>query len=217
MIQAVEDGTDRLPHWLTFDEKKKKLQGIPMESDVQKGLKVVFTRTDNKAKKDTKTLILDVISNTEPFRCKEISTVASVIFHADLKSMTTLHDILKFMRHFSQRFDMISIHDLHIEQGNKMDGNGLLNSQIRMAGPGDRHITGSQPGFTISWKLKCSVDISGKLISIILFFIHSNELFLLRQCNQIVKIILPFSFFLKLQVFCFQRICKNKQTVLLFG
>lgn len=132
-----------------------------MEADVQKGLKIVFIRTDKKVKKGTKTLILDVVTNTEPFRCKETSTVASVIFHGNMKTATP-HMLMKFMRHFAHKFDAVSIHDLYIENGNKMDGNGLLNSQIRMAGPGDNHITGTQPGFTISWKLKCGVDISGK-------------------------------------------------------
>jgi len=158
--QVVEEGSNALPSWLSFDTERNKLHGVPLEKDIRKGLRIIFKPKNRN--EVTRKLTLTVTKGKNNHGCKDAATtLASVIFHANIEKITG-HDRVKFLREFSHRFDA-AIGDLKLEYGNRMDGNEMLSSNLRMAGPGDhpRKIVGEEPGFTVSWKLACGSNIEG--------------------------------------------------------
>ena len=123
---------------------------------------------------------MNIVKGKNNHGCKDVTTtLASVIFHANIEKITG-HDRVRFLREFSHHFDA-AIGDLNLEYGNRMDGNEMLSSNLRMAGPGDhpRKIVGEEPGFTVSWKLACGSNIEGLFLDISthLFFSKMEKIF----------------------------------------
>ena len=169
----MEEGSNTLPKWLSFDSKKNKLQGVPTLHDMKKGIRIVFKRdssTGQNSPQSDKKLILNIVKSKRSFGCKDMVTTASVIFHADVDVMEGHHRV-KFLREFSHHFDA-SINDLSLEYGNRMDNTEMMNSNLKFAGPGDKveRVVGEQPGFTVTWKLACGSNIEGKSFFFIYFF-----------------------------------------------
>lgn len=158
---VTEEGSNSLPSWLSYDDEKHKLHGVPLEKDLKKGLRIEFIRSP-KMDLASKKLILNVVQGKNNFGCKDSEvSVASVVFHANMEKMLG-SERSKFLRKFSRHFET-GIHDLKVEYGNRMDNSEMLTSNMKLAGPGDKtsKIVGEQPGFTVSWKLTCGTNIEG--------------------------------------------------------
>jgi len=168
LYEAYESGKSSLPHWLAFDSRKNKLIGVPTEQDIQTGLKIEFrVKHENGINGEiaaTSHIFIDVIATTKKKfqhanECgDETRTVASLIFNSNLEHFDGVART-KVLRKLANKFDF-GINEYYLESGNRMDSKSLLTSSIRMAGPGTA-ITEDQPGFTVSWKIKCGYELAG--------------------------------------------------------
>ena len=164
------------------------MHGVPTDEDIRSGIKIVFRKkhenTVNGLIGETKVIVINVYNNREPFTCEihtvnrtkrairdpyaetsGVITTGSIIFSANI-SKDVGRKRVRLLRKIAQQLDQ-PITSLYLEIGNRLRNDVALENGIRMAGPGDR-VTISEPGFTVTWKIKCARDIAGEFFSFLM-------------------------------------------------
>lgn len=157
-----EVGKSSLPSWLLYHEDNHQLLGVPTKQDIGIYKIQIETVQQSSSKDSVKYLRIEVVAGQETFQCKEKElTTGHVVLHGDMKNFMGAKRV-KLLRKFSGVID-VSVHDILLQEGNGMDSDTLDGASIAMAGPGDQ-TSGSQPGITLVWKVKCSTDVAGMMI-----------------------------------------------------
>ena len=155
---------------MEYEHKKKRLIGVPTDSDITTGLKIEFhTKTNDELNgiiQPSKYIIIDVERPTaDALTCMNADgvTTASIIYHAELAEFSGAQRG-KLMKRLARAFNK-GKKDFILEPGNKMENDNMF-GRMRMAGPGDREddIKGEKTGFTVSFVVECNTDFAGNNI-----------------------------------------------------
>ena len=164
-----EHGKDKLPLWLSYNEKKDKLIGIPTSRDAGK-IKIILKTSVKGLKKKYKFEIV-VKEGKNDFYCRDgnPSFVAAAIFSIDITNYDGLSRV-KLLRKFSDYID-VAVHEFRIEERKR---DGVFDPSMEIAGPGDG-IVSKAPGIVLKWKVVCKLGYKGNYF--VLLFVLLQYLF----------------------------------------
>eukprot|EP00795_Rhopilema_esculentum_P000496 gene496-10175_t len=154
-VHIYEHGKTGLPRWLSYNEKKRKLVGVPTRADVGRIKIVLKTGTKNHKKKFK--FEVNVKDARDTFVCHHGNPafVAAALLSIDFQSFNGLARV-KLLRKFADYVD-IGLHEVIVEE--KKPSN-VLDFTMETAGPGDGIIT-KAPGLIVKWKVNCKLGVAG--------------------------------------------------------
>ena len=176
-VRIFQHGRDDLPHWLSFDEEKNRLVGLPFLQD--KGQIKIVLKTGYKGLKKKHKFEIDVREAKDKFHCHlgNPAFVAAAILSVDLSKSSGLKR-LELLKKFSEYID-VAFHDFVIEEKNWKNTPDVA---IETSGPGDYMKTKS-PDIVVKWKVDCKRGIAGMYV-----VLKSVKLYVLQLLVEHVKI-----------------------------